>query len=71
MNEYFRLQYRMFNRRLKDAGLNPVVGWLLLLLIYAGLSTIFFIRFHHRSMFMFLCLCTIFSICRTSKETIF
>jgi hypothetical protein len=42
MNEYFHLQYRLFNRRLKDVGLNPVVGWILLLLVYAGFSAIFF-----------------------------
>jgi hypothetical protein len=34
----------MFNRRLTDVGLNPVVGWILLLLVYAGFSAIFFYK---------------------------
>jgi hypothetical protein len=32
----------MFNRQLKDTGLNPAVGWLLLPFIYAGFSTVVF-----------------------------
>ncbi|MDR1338486.1 MAG: hypothetical protein LBK58_00245 [Prevotellaceae bacterium] len=44
MSEYFFLQYRMFNRRLKDAGLNPAVGWLLLLLAYPAFSAAFFYK---------------------------
>ena len=44
MNEYFHLQYRIFNRRIRDVGLNPVIGWLLLFLVHTGVSMAIFYK---------------------------
>jgi hypothetical protein len=42
MKEYFKLQYTLTNRKLSDFGGHPVVGYLLLLLVFAGLSVYLF-----------------------------
>jgi hypothetical protein len=42
MKAYFQLQYRMINRQLSDSGINPVIGYLLVLIIFLGLSLLLF-----------------------------
>ena len=42
--EYFNLQYRLINRRFKDNGLNPVVGYLLSGAAFACFSLLLFNR---------------------------
>ncbi len=42
MKEYFRLQYRMINRRLKDAGVEPLLAYIILIVAFIGLSAYLF-----------------------------
>jgi hypothetical protein len=42
MKEYFILQYKMTNRKLKDFGLNPILGYLLILTSFLVLSIYLF-----------------------------
>lgn len=42
MKEYFILQFSMTNRRLKDFGLKPIFGYLLILASFIGLSLFLF-----------------------------
>ena len=42
MKEYFQLQFRMTNRKLTDFGLNPIIGFCLLLVGFIGLSIYLF-----------------------------
>jgi hypothetical protein len=42
MRYYFALQYRMLNRHITDFGLLPVVGYLLTLVAFTGLSVVLF-----------------------------
>ena len=44
MKEYFILQYRMNKRRFKDAGIEPVVGYLLTGILFIGLSFALFMK---------------------------
>lgn len=38
MKEYFLLQFKRNNRRLKDFGINPILGYILLLSLFIGIS---------------------------------
>ena len=38
MKEYFQLQFKMTNRKLIDFGLNPIIGYILLLIGFIGFS---------------------------------
>jgi len=42
MKEYFKLQFRMTNRRFKDTGLEPLLAYLILIAVFAGLSVYLF-----------------------------
>ncbi|MBB6005427.1 ABC transporter permease [Arcicella rosea] len=42
MKEYFALQYRMINRRFKDAGFEPILVYLILTVGFVGLSIYLF-----------------------------
>jgi hypothetical protein len=42
MKEYFELQYRMTNRRFKDAGFEPLLAYLILTVGFVGLSIYLF-----------------------------
>jgi len=42
MNFYFSLQFRMHNRRMKDFGLNPIIGYFFSIISYIGLSCLLF-----------------------------
>lgn len=42
MKEYFTLQYKMTNRKLTDFGLNPIIGYILILIGFVGLSVYLF-----------------------------
>lgn len=42
MKEYFLLQFKMTNRKLTDFGLNPIIGFILLLTGFIGLSIYLF-----------------------------
>lgn len=42
MREYFELQYRMINRKFKDAGLEPLLAHLILIVGFIGLSVYLF-----------------------------
>ncbi len=44
MKEYFILQYKMTNRRLKEFGFEPVFGYLLILASFTGLSFFLFYK---------------------------
>lgn len=44
MPYYFSLQYRMLNRYLQDVGLPPVIGYLLALAVFTGLSVYLFLK---------------------------
>lgn len=57
--EYFNLQYRLINRRLKDNGLNPIVGHLLFAAVFVFFSLLLFKRttyaeYFHVFAFLFL-----------------
>lgn len=42
MKNYFELQYLMNNRKIKEAGLNPVLGYLLLVVVFIVLTEVLF-----------------------------
>ena len=42
MNFYFTLQFKRISRYLKDGGINPILGVILLLIVFLGLSTYVF-----------------------------
>jgi hypothetical protein len=42
MKDYFKLQYVMTNRKIKEAGLNPLLGYLLALTVFVLLSEYIF-----------------------------
>ena len=42
MIAYFQLQFKMINRKLIDFGLNPIIGFLILLISFIGLSIYLF-----------------------------
>lgn len=42
MKEYFRLQYTMTNRRFKDAGFEPLLAYLILIVVFVALSIYLF-----------------------------
>ena len=42
MKEYFKLQYIIINRKLSDLIFHPIIGYLLLLLVFCGLSMYLF-----------------------------
>lgn len=42
MKEYFQLQLKMINRNLTDFGLNPIIGFCLILIGFIGFSTYLF-----------------------------
>lgn len=44
MKNYFHLQWIVFNRRLTAFGLRPVAGWLLIVLVFLGLSFYLFYK---------------------------
>jgi hypothetical protein len=44
MKEYFLLQYKMTNRKLKEAGINPLLGYILCLVGLALISELIFIK---------------------------
>lgn len=44
MKTYFKLQYIMINRKLSDLGMHPMIGYLLLLLVFIGLSAYLFYK---------------------------
>lgn len=44
MTAYFKLQYAMLNRRLIDFGIYPIIGYLLLLLVFIGSSEFIFYK---------------------------
>ncbi len=44
MKNYFQLQYKMLNRKLSELGVHPVIGYLLLLLVFIGLSAYLFYK---------------------------
>lgn len=44
MKEYFKLQFVMTNRKLFDFGIHPIIGYLLLLLAFVGLSVFLFYK---------------------------
>jgi hypothetical protein len=44
MREYIYLQFTLINRRLKDWGLHPAVGYLLSLLVFTGFSVFLFYK---------------------------
>ena len=44
MKEYFILQYRLTNRKLKDSGLHPFVGYTLIVAVFIGLSFYLFYK---------------------------
>ena len=44
MKTYFQLQYRMINRKLTDFGVHPILGYILLLLGFIGLSAYLFYK---------------------------
>ena len=44
MKEYFFLQYRLINRNLRDFGLNPIVGYILITLVFIGFSLFLFYK---------------------------
>ncbi|GJM31568.1 MAG: hypothetical protein DHS20C18_05690 [Saprospiraceae bacterium] len=44
MTHYFKLQYKMLNRHLSEFGVHPVVGYLLGLLCFVGLSVYLFYK---------------------------
>jgi hypothetical protein len=44
MKEYFDLQFLMINRKIKEAGINPVLGYFLALIAFVILSEYFFYK---------------------------
>ena len=44
MRYYFTLQYRILNRRLTELGVNPILGYLLGVLAFVGLSWYLFVK---------------------------
>ena len=44
MTEYFKLQFRMTNRKLTDYGIHPVIGYTLLLILFIGFSLYLFYK---------------------------
>ncbi|MDR0844944.1 MAG: hypothetical protein LBN71_06950 [Tannerella sp.] len=44
MLEYFKLQYRLINRRIREYGLHPVIGYALMLAVFAGFSEFLFYK---------------------------
>ena len=44
MKEYFFLQYRLINRNLRDFGLTPVVGYILIILVFIVFSLFLFYK---------------------------
>ena len=44
MKYYFNIQYKMFGRKLSDFGINPITGYLLLPILFLGLSFYLFVK---------------------------
>jgi len=42
VKDYFKLQFKITNRRLRDSGLKPVIGYVLLFAVFTGLSLFLF-----------------------------
>ena len=42
MKEYFKLQYKILNRKMKDVGLSPILGYLLAIIGFYGISIYLF-----------------------------
>ena len=42
MKEYFKLQYRILNRKMNDVGLSPILGYLLTIIGFYGISIYLF-----------------------------
>jgi hypothetical protein len=44
VKEYFELQYKMINRKFKDAGINPMMASILVVILFVGISVYLFYK---------------------------
>ncbi len=44
MRYYFRLQFKLLNRHLNDFGIQPLLGYFLLIILFTGLSVLLFLK---------------------------
>lgn len=69
MKEYLLLQCRMNNRKLRDAGLPPIVGYMLMLAAFIGLSYYLFIKSNYATyIYPFLALTLLSPLSETKRN---
>ncbi len=63
MKSYFKLQYKLFNRKLVDVVFSPMVAYILLPLVFVGVSFLLFYRINFAAQyiytFLYLCILAI------------
>jgi hypothetical protein len=69
MQEYFKLQYRMTNRKLKDFGLHPIIGYLLALIAFVGFSLFLFYKIEFAGyVYVFIAVYLSFNLSETKRN---
>ena len=71
MKEYFKLQYKITNRRFKDSGFEPLLAYIILTLAFIGLSVYLFYKTEFAEYIYSLCSLTLISKFSEIKRTEF
>ncbi|MBP5502471.1 MAG: hypothetical protein J6Y24_06755 [Bacteroidales bacterium] len=68
MRQYFQLQFTMFNRRMRDFGINPVIGYMLLTGLFIGFVKALYYRVEEYAPWILIGACLMAQTTLSQKE---